>query len=147
MFVGLIVGVFAVVLIISEVTLWYVQRKAIEIDFDRREVRLEYFVYPKSFYDLKRKPLVVIPFDEILTVRRMSLSGSMWENIYIDTYDSRFVFQDYFDDYDRLMLYFEQITSDTESSPLKRSPYLLGITAGFIAFGIVGFLGYLLGWI
>lgn len=140
-------GVVAVALIISEVILCHVQKKAIEIDFDQRQVRLEYFVYPKSFYDIRRKPLVLITFDEILTVRRVSTSGSLWENIYVDTSSSRFVFQDYFSNFDLLMDALRQIASETEPSPLRRNPMLLGLIAGLIAFGIVGFIGYLLGWL
>ena len=144
---GGIIGFVVVVSVISEGALRRVQRQAVEIDFDNCMVRLEYFVYPESFYDIKRKPLVLIPFNEILTVRCVSRSDSLWENIYVDTRDSRFVFQDYFNDYDRLMVYLRQIASETESSPLRRHPMWLGIVAGLIAFGIVGFLGYLLGWI
>ena len=140
-------GFFAIVVVVSELVLRSVRRKVVEIDFDRHEVRLEYFVYPEFFCDIKRKPMVVIPFDEVLSVRCVSTARSLWEHYCVDTARSRFAFQDYLNDHHRLVIYLKAIASRTESSPLHRSPYLLGFIAGLIAFGLIGILGYLLGWI
>jgi len=146
-FIGVLIGLIVAVLVVSELSLRRVQKQAIEIDFNQHQIRLEYFVYPESFFDIKRKPMVSIPFDQIRTVRQFSSHKSFWENVCVETDHSRFAFQDYFDDFNLLMDLLRQIASETEPSPLRRNPMILGIVAGLIGLGIVGFIGYLLGWI
>ncbi len=151
-FIGISVGYVIVVLLGSEYVLSRMRRRAIEVDFDRGEVRLEYFVYPESFFDLKRKPIVIVPFDQVRAVQRYRRlkwysEGSLWETVYVATETSRFVFSDYFRDYERLVGALEQIAETTAPCPPRTNPILPGLIAGVIAFGIVGFVGYLLGWI
>lgn len=142
-----IVGSLLMAIAAMEFYLLSAKRRVIEIDMGRREFRLEQFVYPISFYDIKPKNQVVIQFDEVLGIERLRSHKSPWDSFIVYTTESKFGFSDYFSETPRLIALIEEIAKDTDPVHPARNMMVLGFAAGLLGLLVVAFLGWLIGWI
>lgn len=124
-------------------------RCVVEVDFDRAEFRLHHFVYPLGFWDIRRKPLVTVPFGEVRGVSIHATKGG--RAAYVGTRSSRFELSDSMQHFDRVLDLAEELAGPEGNAAMRRAsalriwvPALISLT---IAGGLVYLLASLLGWI
>ena len=123
-------------------------RCVLEVDFDRSEFRLHRFVYPLSFWDFHRKPLVTVPFDEVSGVMRYAAKGS--RVAYIGTRSSRFELSDYMQHFDRVVDLAEELAGPEGNAAMRRASALRIWVPCLIGGALVCLLAWIaigLGWI
>ncbi len=92
--VSIFVAFVIVVISISEHIFAHLSKRHVEIDYADEVVRIQNFIYPVRFIDIKPKPIVEIPFRKIHTVISKSARGQT--STIVHTTDSRFVINECF---------------------------------------------------
>ncbi len=141
----LFLGMAGVASAFVELMLYLSKDSAVVLDYERKVVVLEHYVYPLGFWDFRSKPEVVIPFSEIQHVSRFEGKGG--RTYYVFTKQSRFNLGRTIDRIDELALSLESIASGSIPLHPLRNPWILGIFASLIGGGLVLLLAWLLGWI
>lgn len=144
-FVAAMLGLFGVVL-----GLIYLRtvRCVVEVDFDRSEFRLHHFVYPLGFWDIRRKPLVTIPFDEIRGVSMQSTKRG--RAAFIGTTRSRFLLSEDIRHFDRIVRLAGELAGPEGNAAMRRRTALLTWLPCLIGGALVCLLAWIalaLGWI
>lgn len=140
-------GFIVLAIAATELYLLSAKGRVIEVDMKRKELRLERFVYPLRFMDIKPKASVVIPFDKIQTIESFKSVKNPWKSSLVYTDESKFAFNDYFDNTEQLIGLLKEIADETEPIHPMRSMMVLGFAAGLVGLLLVAFLGWLIGWI
>ena len=111
-------GVIAVlVLMISAIVFGVLNRRALEIDYDKSVIRLKYFIYPIRFVDVKPKREEVIPFDQIENI--FTFCGRWQSTTHVYTEESRFVIHECFTDRYELVSRLKTIAAKSENRNTK----------------------------
>jgi len=147
-------GITAILMIvifgIFEAVYHWSKSKRIEVDFDLNVVRLYGFRYPYGFWDIGPKKLVELKFDDFLYIER---TWSKIDSVIVHTKQSKFYVMETLERYSQLVSLLGDFGDTGEHEIEKRKKtkmiehVLICAGAGVAAFAIVGFLGYLLGWI
>ena len=148
------VGITAILMVvifgIFEVIYRRSKNKRVEVDFDLDVVRLYGFRYPLGFWDIGPKKLIELGFDDFLYVEYTS---SKIESVIVHTKQSKFYVMETLEKYSQLVSMLSGLGTEGEHEIEKRKRtrkieyVLISAGAGAAAFAVVGFLGYLLGWI
>jgi len=142
----MILGMAGVASSFVELMLYLTKDSAVVLDYERKVVVLENYVYPLGFWDFRSKPEVVIPFSEIQHVSRVE--GKKRENYYfVYTKQSRFNLDRTIDRVDKLASSLEAIASGSIPLHPLRNVWILGTVASLIGGGLVLLLAWILGWL
>jgi hypothetical protein len=123
-------------------------RCVVEVDFDRSEFRLHHFVYPLGFWDIREKPLVTVPFDEI---RGVSLQTSKrGREAFIGTRRSRFVLSEDIEEFGRIVQLAEELAGPEGNAAVRTNTLLRIWVPALIGGGVCGlviWVAWTLGWV
>jgi hypothetical protein len=123
-------------------------RCVVEVDFDRSEFRLHHFVYPLGFWDIRKKPLVTVPFDEI---RGVSLQTSKrGREAFIGTRRSRFILTEDIEQFGRIVQLAQELAGPEGNAAVRSSTDLRIWVPALIAGGVCGLIiwgAWSLGWV
>ncbi len=141
-----LLGLFGVVL-----GLIYVRtvRCVLEVDFDRSEFRLHHFVYPLGFWDIRRKPLVTVPFGEVRGVSMQS-TKKRGRAAFIGTERSRFLVSEDIRHFDRIVRLATELAGPDGNAAMGRETVFRMWIPALIGGGLVCLLAWIavgLGWI
>lgn len=124
-------------------------RGTIELDKNKQTVRIRHFMYPLHFWDIRRKRLVEIPFEQICRVSHWSnRKGPDQVRVYTD--QSRFIVLESFGHMSELERVFRELASENslaESNSYKSDQLLIHILIVISAVMILGTFVYYFGWI
>lgn len=141
----LFLGMAGVASTFVELMLYLAKHSAVVLDYERKVVVLEHYVYPLGFWDFRSKPEVIIPFSEIQHVSRFEGKGGRTYFVY--TKQSRFSLGRTIDRVDELASALYTIASGSIPLHPLRNVWILGIVASLIGGGLVLLLAWMLGWI
>lgn len=139
------VGIFGLLLGITWVRS---ARCVVEVDFDRSEFHLHNFVYPRGFWDVRRKPLVTVPFGEIRGVSLHTTKGG--RAAYVGTRSSRFQLSDDIQHFDRIVQLAEELAGPQGNAAMRRASALRIWVPCLIGGALVCLLAWIaisLGWV
>lgn len=124
-------------------------RCEVEVDFDRSEFRLHNFVYPRDFWDIRRKPLVTVSFEEIRGVS-LHTTPKGGRAAYVGTRSSRFQLSDTIQHFDRIVQLLEELPGPDGNAKMVRSTRLWMLVSTLIGAGgfcLIAWIAWQLGWI
>lgn len=128
-----------------ELMLYLAKDSAVVLDYERKVVVLEHYVYPLGFWDFRSKPEVVIPFSEIQHVSRFEGKGGTTYSVY--TRQSRFNLDRTIDRVEKLASSLDEISSGSIPMHPLRNVWILSAIVSIIGGGLALLLAWMLGWL